>query len=174
MARLHQYYQDEVVPKLREQLGYRNVMEVPRLVKITLNMGVGEAVGDKKVLDNAQRDMALIAGQKPIVTHARKSIAGFKIRQGWIDWSTSPFRGFAIFAASVPALSMGAAITAWGCASRSSFRRSTTIRSMPCAAWILPLPPRPVPMRKGVPCWRHLIFHLEVNQRHGQEIDYQS
>ena len=83
MARLHQYYQDEVVPKLREQLGYRNVMEVPRLVKITLNMGVGEAVGDKKILDHAQRDMALIAGQKPIVTHARKSIAGFKIRQGW-------------------------------------------------------------------------------------------
>ncbi len=83
MVRLHRYYQDEVVPKLREQFGYRNVMEVPRLVKITLNMGVGEAVGDKKILDNAQRDMALIAGQKPIVTHARKSIAGFKIRQGW-------------------------------------------------------------------------------------------
>jgi large subunit ribosomal protein L5 len=58
-------------------------MEIPRLVKITLNMGVGEALGDKKVLDHAQRDMSLIAGQKPIVTHARKSIAGFKIRQGW-------------------------------------------------------------------------------------------
>lgn len=83
MARLQQYYQDEVVPRLREQFGYRNVMEIPRLLKITLNMGVGEAVGDKKVLDHAQRDMALIAGQKPIVTHARKSIAGFKIRQGW-------------------------------------------------------------------------------------------
>ena len=83
MVRLQQYYQDEVVPKLREQFGYRNIMEVPRLVKITLNMGVGEAVGDKKILDHAQRDMALIAGQKPIVTHARKSIAGFKIRQGW-------------------------------------------------------------------------------------------
>jgi len=68
---------------LKEQFGYRNVMEIPRLVKITLNMGVGEAVGDKKVLDHAQRDMALIAGQKPIVTHARKSIAGFKIREGW-------------------------------------------------------------------------------------------
>ncbi|MFO1430965.1 MAG: 50S ribosomal protein L5 [Candidatus Competibacteraceae bacterium] len=83
MARLQQYYRDDVVPKLREQFGYRNVMEIPRLLKITLNMGVGEAVGDKKVLDHAQRDMALIAGQKPIVTHARKSIAGFKIRQGW-------------------------------------------------------------------------------------------
>jgi large subunit ribosomal protein L5 len=83
MARLQQYYRDEVAPRLKEQFGYRNVMEIPRLVKITLNMGVGEAVGDKKVLDHAQRDMALIAGQKPIVTHARKSIAGFKIRQGW-------------------------------------------------------------------------------------------
>jgi large subunit ribosomal protein L5 len=83
MARLQQYYQDEVVPRLKEQFGYGNVMEIPRLVKITLNMGVGEALGDKKVLDHAQRDMTLIAGQKPIVTHARKSIAGFKIRQGW-------------------------------------------------------------------------------------------
>lgn len=83
MARLQQYYRDEVVPRLKEQFGYRNVMEIPRLLKITLNMGVGEAVGDKKVLDHAQRDMALISGQKPIVTHARKSIAGFKIRQGW-------------------------------------------------------------------------------------------
>jgi len=83
MARLQQYYRDEVVPRLKEQFGYRNVMEIPRLLKITLNMGVGEAVGDKKVLDHAQRDMASISGQKPIVTHARKSIAGFKIRQGW-------------------------------------------------------------------------------------------
>ena len=83
MARLQQYYKDEVAPRLKEQFGYRNVMEIPRLLKITLNMGVGEAVGDKKVLDHAQRDMALIAGQKPIVTHARKSIAGFKIRQDW-------------------------------------------------------------------------------------------
>ena len=71
------------MPQLREQFGYRNIMEIPRLVKVTLNMGLGEAVGDKKVLEHAQNDMALIAGQKPIVTRARKSIAGFKIRQGW-------------------------------------------------------------------------------------------
>jgi len=71
------------MPQLREQFGYRNIMEIPRLVKVTLNMGLGEAVGDKKVLEHAQNDMALIAGQKPIVTLARKSIAGFKIRQGW-------------------------------------------------------------------------------------------
>lgn len=83
MARLHDYYRDTVAPQLMAQFNYRNVMQVPRLVKITLNMGVGEAVGDKKILEHAQRDMTMIAGQKPIVTHARKSIAGFKIRQGW-------------------------------------------------------------------------------------------
>jgi len=83
MARLQQYYREEVVPKLQAQFGYQNVMQVPRLVKITLNMGVGETVGDKKVLDNAMNDLALIGGQKPIVTLARKSIAGFKIREGW-------------------------------------------------------------------------------------------
>ncbi len=83
MARLQQHYRDTVVPQLREQFGYRNIMEVPRISKVTLNMGVGEAVADKKVMDNAVKDMTQIVGQKPIVTLARKSIAGFKIRDGW-------------------------------------------------------------------------------------------
>lgn len=83
MARLKTYYFDTVVPQLREQFDYRNIMQVPQLTKITLNMGVGEALADKKILDNAQKDMMLISGQKPIVTRARKSIAGFKIRDGW-------------------------------------------------------------------------------------------
>jgi large subunit ribosomal protein L5 len=83
MARLQQHYRDTVVPQLREQFSYRNVMEVPKVTKITLNMGVGESVGDKKVMEHATRDMTLIAGQKPVVTLARKSIAGFKIRDGW-------------------------------------------------------------------------------------------
>ncbi|MCP5419206.1 MAG: 50S ribosomal protein L5 [Gammaproteobacteria bacterium] len=83
MTRLHEYYQDTVIPKLKEQFAYSNPMQTPRLLKITLNMGVGEAVGDKKVMDNAVNDMTLIAGQKPVVTKARKSIAGFKIRDGW-------------------------------------------------------------------------------------------
>lgn len=83
MARLQEHYRDAVVPMLRERFNYRNVMEVPRITKITLNMGVGEAVADKKVMDNAMNDLVLIAGQKPIVTRARKSIAGFKIREGW-------------------------------------------------------------------------------------------
>jgi large subunit ribosomal protein L5 len=83
MARLQDYYKSEVVASLRQRFGYQSIMEVPRITKITLNMGVGEAVGDKKVLDNAVGDMAKIAGQKPVVTKAKKSIAGFKIREGY-------------------------------------------------------------------------------------------
>lgn len=83
MARLQQFYKDAVVPELLKQFGYKSVMEVPRISKITLNMGVGEAVGDKKILENAIGDMAKIAGQKPVSTKARKSIAGFKIRDGY-------------------------------------------------------------------------------------------
>ena len=83
MARLQDYYRDTVVKQLQEQFGYKNVMEVPRIEKITLNMGVGEAVGDRKVIDNAVADMSGIAGQKPVITLARKSVAGFKVREGW-------------------------------------------------------------------------------------------
>jgi len=83
MARLKQYYRDTVVKQLTEQFGYKSTMEVPRITKITLNMGVGEAVGDKKVMENAVEDLTKIAGQKPVVTRARKSVAGFKIREGW-------------------------------------------------------------------------------------------
>jgi large subunit ribosomal protein L5 len=83
MATLQEKYCTEIAPRLREELGLANVMEVPRISKVTLNMGVGESVGDKKVLENAVGDMTRIAGQKPVVTLARKSIAGFKIRDGW-------------------------------------------------------------------------------------------
>ena len=83
MSRLKDYYQNSVMKSLTDQFGYKSVMEVPKITKITLNMGVGEAVGDKKIIDNATGDMEKIAGQKPIVTHSRKSIAGFKIRDGW-------------------------------------------------------------------------------------------
>ena len=83
MARLQQFYKETVVGKLTEQFGYKSVMEVPRITKITLNMGVGEAVADKKVLENAVGDMQKIAGQKVVTTKARKSIAGFKIRDGY-------------------------------------------------------------------------------------------
>ena len=83
MSRLQNQYRDEIVEKLREQFDYKNVMEVPRITKITLNMGVGEAIGDRKVMDSAVSDMEKIAGQKPIVRKARKSVAGFKVREGW-------------------------------------------------------------------------------------------
>lgn len=83
MARLQDYYKNTVAAELVKQFGYKSVMEVPRITKITLNMGVGEAIADKKVLDNAVGDMVKIAGQKPVTTKARKSIAGFKIREGY-------------------------------------------------------------------------------------------
>lgn len=83
MARLQKYYEETVVKQLLEQFGYKNVMEVPRLTKITINMGVGEAVGDKKIMDHAVEDLTKISGQKPLVTNARKSVASFKIREGW-------------------------------------------------------------------------------------------
>jgi len=83
MLRLEQQYKDEIIPKLKQELGYNSVMQVPRITKITLNMGVGEAAANKKVLEYAINDMRLIAGQHPIITRARKSVAGFKIREGW-------------------------------------------------------------------------------------------
>jgi len=83
MARLKEQYKKEIAPALMKQFGYKSPMEVPRITKITLNMGVGEATGDKKILDNAVGDMQKISGQKPVVTKARKAIAGFKIREGY-------------------------------------------------------------------------------------------
>ena len=83
MARLKDTYSETVTKKLMEQFGYKNVMEIPRLTKITLNMGVGEAIADRKVMEHAVGDMTKIAGQKPIVIKARKSVAGFKLREGW-------------------------------------------------------------------------------------------
>lgn len=83
MANFKDLYKNELAAKLKEELGLKNVMEVPRITKITLNMGVGEALGDKKLLENAVRDLEAIAGQKVQVTKARKSVAGFKVREGW-------------------------------------------------------------------------------------------
>lgn len=83
MARLDKHYRETVVKQLTDEFGYKSVMEVPRITKITLNMGVGEAVGDKKIIEHAVSDMTKIAGQKPVVTLARKSVAGFKVREEW-------------------------------------------------------------------------------------------
>ncbi len=83
MARLREVYKKEIVPALTKQFGYKSVMQVPRVSKVVLNMGVGEAVGDKKLLENAAADMQKISGQKPVITKARKAIAAFKIREGY-------------------------------------------------------------------------------------------
>ena len=83
MAQLKEFYKSDVVPALTKQFGFDNPMRVPRITKVVLNMGVGDAVGDKKLLDSAVADLVLISGQKPVITKARKSIAGFKIRAGW-------------------------------------------------------------------------------------------
>jgi large subunit ribosomal protein L5 len=83
MARLQDFYRDTVVKQLKDEFKYGSVMEVPKITKITINMGLGEAVGDKKIIERAVDDMTKISGQKPIVTNARKSVAGFKIREGW-------------------------------------------------------------------------------------------
>ena len=83
MARLQEYYKETVMPALQQQFGYKSAMEIPRISKIVLNMGVGEAVGDKKLLDNAVADMQKVSGQKPVITKSKKSIAVFKIREGY-------------------------------------------------------------------------------------------
>lgn len=83
MSRLREHYQKTIVAELMKQFGYKSVMQVPAISKITLNMGVGEAIGDKKVINHAVEDMTKIAGQKPLVCNARKSVAGFKVREGW-------------------------------------------------------------------------------------------
>jgi len=93
MARLKQYYLDKVVPELTSKFGYKSPMEVPRITKITLNMGVSEAVADKKVMEHAVSDLTKISGQKPVVTKAKKAIAGFKIREGQAIGTMVTLRG---------------------------------------------------------------------------------
>lgn len=83
MSNMRDVYKEQVIPALNQQFGYANPMQVPRIEKITLNMGVGEAVGDKKQLDNAVADLQMLSGQRPVITKARKSVAGFKIREGF-------------------------------------------------------------------------------------------
>ncbi len=93
MAKLHDFYKDTVIAELTKQFGYNSVMQVPRIEKITLNMGVGEAITDKKVLEHATNDLTAISGQKPMITKARKSVAGFKIREGYPIGAKVTLRG---------------------------------------------------------------------------------
>jgi large subunit ribosomal protein L5 len=97
MARLHEHYREKVVPELTKKFGYKSAMEVPRITKITVNMGVGEATADKKILDNAVADLTKIAGQKPVVTKAKKSIANFKVRAGYPVGCMVTLRGLRMY-----------------------------------------------------------------------------
>ena len=150
MARLHDYYKSAIVPELMKQFGYKSVMEVPRIEQITLNMGVGEAVADKQVLEHAVGDMQKIAGQKPVVTTARKSIAGFKIRDGYPIGCKVTLRRERMYefldrliTIALPRVRdfrgiNGKSFDGRGnynmvCVSRSFSRKSSTTRSMRCA-----------------------------------------
>ena len=141
MAKLHDYYKDQVVNELKNKFGYKSVMQVPRIEKITLNMGVGEALTDKKLLDNAVADLAAISGQKPLVTKARKSVAGFKIRQGYPIGCKVTLRGERMWefferliTIAVPRIRdfrnhlMVVVTTAWVCVNKSSSLKSITIK----------------------------------------------
>ena len=127
MSRLQTYYRESVVPQLMEQLGLSNVMEVPKITKITLNMGVGEAATDKKVMEKATDDMTLIAGQKPIVTKSRKSVAAFKIRDGWPIGCKVTLRRERMYEFLDRLVNVAIP--------RVRSRRSISTRSTPCAAW---------------------------------------
>src|SRR5580765_3605981 len=97
MARLLDYYRKNIVPKMKTRFKYKSVMQIPRVVKITLNMGVGEAMDDKKIINFAVADLEKITGQKPVITLARKSIAGFKIREGWPIGCKVTLRGLRMY-----------------------------------------------------------------------------
>jgi large subunit ribosomal protein L5 len=141
-ARLQAQYRDQIVPALMAKFGYKSVMQVPRLQKITLNMGVSEAVSDKKVMDNAVGDLTKIAGQKPVVTKSKKAIAGFKIRENVPIGCMVTLRGVQMYefldrfvTVALPRTRdfrgiSGAATTTSGSRNRSSSPRSTTTRSM--------------------------------------------
>jgi ribosomal protein L5 len=140
MARLKQVYREKVIPDLMKKFGYKTQMQVPRIEKITLNMGVGEAVQDKKILEHAVGDLTKIAGQKPVVTKAKKSIATFKVRKDYPVGCMVTLRGtrmyewrsqeFAIFGGFPVGPLMDAAIIPWAFVNRSFFLKSNTTRSM--------------------------------------------
>merc|ERR1711974_528210 len=169
MAKLHDFYKETVVAELAKQFGYKSVMQVPRIEKITLNMGLGEAVADKKVLENAQADMTAIAGQKPIVTVARKSVAGFKIREGYPIGCKVTLRGERMWeflerlvSIAIPRVrdfrglnpkSLTVVVTtAWACVNKSSSLKSISIKWIRFVVWILLSLPVPKLMTKHVLC----------------------
>ena len=182
MSRLQTYYKETVVPQLKEQLGFDNVMKVPKITKITLNMGVGEAVTDKKVMDRAVGDMTAIAGQKPIVMNARRSVASFKIRDGWPVGCKVTLRKERMYEfldrlvnVAIPRIRDfrglnrksfdGRGNFSMGVKEQIMFPEVTTIKSTSFVAWISPSPQMQRTMRKPWHCCRLLASRLEKNRR---------
>jgi large subunit ribosomal protein L5 len=170
-TRLEKFYKDTVVPQLMKEFGYDNVMQVPRISKISLNMGVGEAVGNKKILENAVADMAKIAGQKPVTTKARVSVASFKIRDGWPIGCKVTLRRAKMYEfldrlinVSLPRVRDFRGVSGrsfdgrgnfnMGVRNRSSSRKLISTPSTRCAAWTSPSPRPPRPTRKPRRCSR--------------------
>lgn len=165
MARLQQYYREKVAPLLTEKFGYKSPMQVPRLTKITLNMGVSEAVADKKIMDNAVGDLTKIAGQKPVVTMSKKAIAGFKIRENQAIGCMVTLRGVQMYefldrfvTVALPRVRDFRGISGRAFDGRGNynigvkeqiiFLRSSTTRSMPCAVSTSASRRRPRPTKK--------------------------
>jgi ribosomal protein L5 len=136
-------YSETVTRQLKEQFGYKNPMEIPRITKITLNMGVGEAIADRKVMEHAVGDMTKIAGQKPVVIKARKSVAGFKLREGWPVGCKVTLRREMMY----------------------EFLDRLINVAIPCVVWILRLQQLQKRMKKGVHCWLPSTF------RSGNEVE---
>lgn len=181
-ARLQEFYKSDVVPKLNEQFSFKNAMQIPKITKITINMGVGGAMTDKKLIDAAVADMEKLAGQKAVVNKARKSVAAFKVREGYpigckvtlrrdrmyefLDRlitiaipRTRDFRG-------LPAKSFdGRGNYSMGVKEQIIFPKSTTTRSIKFGVWILRLQPARRPTRKPVRCLRPSIFPLRLNRQ---------
>ena len=145
-ARLKKIYHDKLVPELKTKLGLKNTMQVPRITKITVNMGVGEAVADKKVMDAATADMAKITGQKPAVTKAKKSVATFKVRDGQAIGCKVTLRGDRMYEF------LDRLVTAWASKNRSFSPRFNTTRSIKSVAWTSPFPRRRTTTSTGARC----------------------
>ena len=177
MAKLHDYYKSDVVNELSKQFGYKTIMQVPRIEKITLNMGVGEAISDKKLLENAAADMAAISGQKPLITKARKSVAGFKIREGYPIGCKVTLRGERMWeflerliCISVPRIRDFRGLNAKAFDGRGNYSMgvreqiifpeiTTMTRSIASVVWISPSPLPRIPTKKAVLCWLPLTSH---------------
>jgi ribosomal protein L5 len=158
MARLQEVYKQSVVPKLRERFGYQNVMQVPKITKITVNMGVGEAMADKKIIENAASDLAKISGQKPKITRARKSIATFKVRENWPIGCVVTLRGARMYEFLDRLISVALPRV------RDFRRKSISTKSTRSVAWTSPSSRPPRTTRKRGRCWKRSVSRCAAEE----------